>query len=408
MGLRIGVDVIFVTAPISSVTPFNKYPVCYVLLRLMAYWNTRRHWNVNLVIYAIRHGLKNGFTVHSDYINPVPQQDLDAMSERSQYRDGLPRHSVTHQYDDRYANHGYTGQDNRYADGYHQEYYDVQPESNYQEDASTTQLRPATVPIHGSSRIPDRIEEVWLKESRGRITFNESDLMDVSKPVALNKLKRTVSAIFGTAAMLGLIGFLALSSAPDLTPEEIIAMRGYAGEQSSKTPFNLASLRDCDDISECGEKFEVQTGEVQTGSNQTGSAQATERQTSNSYTPDNQSTTPTRNSDTTSAIEATLAATPVVTNTNLSDYDELKEIPAATLQVNADTSENTFTSDQLTVLKQWSNVRSSPDVQSEILTSLAEGTTVTLLSQTGNWFEVSAFKRREFIGYMHKSTLSEP
>ena len=89
------------------------------------------------------------------------------------------------------------------------------------------------------------------------------------------------------------------------------------------------------------------------------------------------------------------------------EFTELQEIPAATsLAAIVTTFDEAPVADQLTVLRQWSNVRSSPNTNGAILTSLARGTDVTLLRQTGDWFEVSVFDRREIIGYMHRSTVT--
>ena len=47
-----------------------------------------------------------------------------------------------------------------------------------------------------------------------------------------------------------------------------------------------------------------------------------------------------------------------------------------------------------------------PDINGEILTSLAEGTNVTMISQSGQWFEVEVNGRRRVTGYMHRSTVA--
>jgi len=234
---------------------------------------------------------------------------------------------------------------------------------------------------------PERVEEVWMKEKSGKITFNDSDLQDVAYPKFSGGLRTTLLGAAGVVAMLALIGFLALSSLPDLSPQEIIAMDGYGGEQPTKTPFNLASLRDCNDVDDCAET--IDTVDTTTTSNTQTAPVAPVVYTDEE--PDSN--------------ELPLAVTTPVSGTQ-SEFIELQEIPAATGLAAIVTNFETPVIDQLTVLQQWSNVRSSPNTNSAILTSLARGTDVTLLRQTGEWFEVSVFDRREIVGYMHRSTVA--
>ena len=95
------------------------------------------------------------------------------------------------------------------------------------------------------------------------------------------------------------------------------------------------------------------------------------------------------------------------TRSDLTEYEALQEIPAATsIATISDTTNENRVIDRLRVSQQWSNVRSSPGANGDILTSLAIGTDVTVLRQTGEWFEVSVFDRKEIIGYMHRSTVT--
>ncbi len=232
-------------------------------------------------------------------------------------------------------------------------------------------------------------EEVWIKESQNRISYNDADLRDVDR-TKISNYGTTLAGFAGVAAMLGLIGFLALSSAPDLTPEEIIAMQGYAGEQPIKTPFNLASLRDCDNQADCttGETVAI-----------TSNADLTSQTTAETgVIPIAQTTT---------------ILNPIPTNAN-SDYIELQEIPAAnttysdfTVESDSTTySTGTDENQALQVLQQWSNVRREPNTDGAIITSLAIGTDVTMLSQSGEWYEISLNDRNFITGFMHRSTVA--
>lgn len=231
-------------------------------------------------------------------------------------------------------------------------------------------------------------EEVWMKEKLNRISYSDIDLQDVGQTKHSN-VGRTVAGFAGIAGMLALIGFLALSSKPDLSPEEIIAMEGYGGEQKTKTLFNLAGLRNCEDGTDCGYTGGTQTNPVTAASGE--SASRPEIQT-----------------NTVSGITEAVSER----------FITVQEIPATNTTVNqvnfaangeTDTGNNDLSRFQevdLIVQQQWSNVRRSPDINSGILTSLAEGTSVTMIAESGQWFEVEVSGRQRVRGYMHRSTLS--
>jgi len=230
----------------------------------------------------------------------------------------------------------------------------------------------------GADRIePDfpETEEVWLKEKLSRITYNDNDLRDI-QPVKHSTMLRTMAGVAGIGGILVLIGFLAVSSAPDLSPEEIIAMEGYGGEQQVKTSFNLASLRDCDASADCD--YTTKTTIIPVTSTSTSALVSN-----------------------TNDIEAETVRN--ITESVNEVNTQIREIPAA--QITANTSTGS-TGNTLVVLQQWSNVRGRPDINGEILTSLAEGTNVTKIGQTGQWLEVEVNGRKRVTGYMHRSTVT--
>ena len=187
---------------------------------------------------------------------------------------------------------------------------------------------------------------------------------------------RTLAGVAGIGGILVLIGFLAVSSAPDLSPEEIIAMEGYGGEQQVKTPFNLASLRDCDSGADCDYTTETTIVSV--------------------------------TSTSTSALVSSTNDIEADTDRNITESVNernalITEIPAAQIVANTSTGN---AGNNLVVLQQWSNVRGRPDINGEILTSLAEGTDVTKIGQTGQWIEVEVNGRKRVTGYMHRSTVT--
>ena len=349
-------------------------------------------------------GLKSGFISNLDYKYTVQKQESDTMSERSPNHRSHPdntrhneRRSREHEQQQDRRDNGYQHDPQRRlltepvrypgaeflaehqrSDHHQSDYHD----RSYREPATQSERWPA----------PERVEEVWMKEKSGKITFNDSDLQDVAYPKFSGGLSTTLAGAAGVTAMLALIGFLALSSLPDLSPQEIIAMEGYGGEQATKTPFNLASLRDCNDVHDCAEPIDTA---ITTSTNSAQTAPVAPVVYTDEVLSDELPI-----ADTTPLVVEPPAATQA-------EFTELQEIPAATsLAAIVTTFDEAPVADQLTVLRQWSNVRSSPNTNGAILTSLARGTDVTLLRQTGDWFEVSVFDRREIIGYMHRSTVT--
>jgi len=322
------------------------------------------------------------------------------MSERSPYQDRRSshpdnyRHGDRHyRHDDRYSQHSsHAANDNYRSDSHRQErarHPGAKFLDTYQTGASDRRHH---------SEIPDRVEEVWMKEKSGRISFNDSDLTDVTRPPTSNK-KTTLAGFAGVAAMLALIGFLALSSTPDLSSHEIIAMSGYEGEQTTSTPFNLASFKNCNDFNECNQATEpARNITTQTaGSNSTASPEAPIAQTF-----------PVAETFPASSSNTVFQEIPAATNTIVLDRYEgpvAEELPADPAPLELLSGEQ-LSSRELIVLKQWSNVRSAPNVNSNILTSLAKNTNVTMLGQSGEWFEISVVKGKEFTGYMHRSTVA--
>jgi len=233
-------------------------------------------------------------------------------------------------------------------------------------------------------------EEVWLKEKLSRITYNDHDLRDFDR-IEHSTVTRTLASFAGVAVIAGLIGFLALSTEPDLSPEEIIAMDGYAGEQKTKALFNLASLRDCEAGAECS----------QTGKTVIDPTTSTSRGSETQSTSNQSSTT----------IDADIARTFAGTDTSSrEDNDELQEIPAAkspnTAVTDRSVSDNNNSSaNDLIVLQQWSNVRGTPEINGRILTSLAVDRSRSHRTHASNRLHAPLYRRPAIT--THRLTIRE-
>lgn len=308
----------------------------------------------------------------------------DDISQRRYSDHGSPHHSSTHYKDPQ------SFQRDRDSRGF---------SHNYSEhsDRSYASRQNATIRYEQPRTVAPPEQDVWLREKQSRITFNDSDLQDIEFIERSDRVRK-LATYGGVVAMIGLIVFLGFSSTPDLSPLEIIAADGYEGEQPTKTPFNLASLHDCEPGAECAKALESKVIPVVAKT-----TTVIEPVTKTSTTIATQ-TSPAKVAETfISKGDAPLAD-------NLAGNLEILEIAAAdtglaSTRVSSTNSESGLY-DRLTVLQQWSNVRGTPDINGDILVSLDIGKTVTKLGETGQWIEVQVDERPSVTGYMHRSTIA--
>ena len=353
-----------------------------------------RYWQDNRHIAADPHA----GNAHADYAH-ADSAYVDSAHVDSQWVE--KEHLAADYGHDQYYHSGY--EDHHPADRYTDSY--LGNHEDYQRGAHLPENHTDPEYFAPESGVEDRglYRAVQIQKAQNRIRISDTDFMDVTRPKFSN-LGTTMAGFAGVTAMLGLIGFLAFSSMPEMSPTDIISMQGYSGEQTTKTPFNLAELRGCDNLNDCNENTTTaqhsddtttiasseQTNSVQTGLEQTGSEQAGQPVESQTYA---------------------LNEIPLVTGHTVAQpgTPELREVPATTTRY-VNVSDNGYSSiatdRQLQVSQQWSNVRNAPNMTGAIVKSLAQGTDVTVLSQTGNWFEIQVTNIPQIIGYMHQNTVS--
>ncbi len=264
-------------------------------------------------------------------------------------------------------------------------------------DRSYAPRQNATIRYEHSRPVAPLEQDVWLREKQSRITFNDSDLQDIEFIERSDRVRK-LAAYGGVVAMFGLIVFLGFSSTPELSPLEIIAADGYEGEQPTKTPFNLASLHDCEPGAECAKALESKVTPV-VANTTTVTRPVTET-----------STTIVTQTSSAEVAETFISTRDVPLADNVAGNLEILEIAAAdtglaSTRLSSTNSESGLF-DRLTVLQQWSNVRGTPDINGDILVSLDIGKTVTKLGETGQWIEVQVDERPSVTGYMHRSTIT--
>lgn len=209
------------------------------------------------------------------------------------------------------------------------------------------------------------------------------DLADARHHAQSSHLPKILLVTACTVVFLGLVGAIISSSQPDMSAREIVQLESYQGRQTPQSVFNLADLHGCTSISDCikasraASRAEIANIAKQTISVQEIPAAASEIPTLNETTP---------------AQSISFAAH---NETSLTNNDE--EIVRIV---------DTFTP-QPQVQKQWSIIRTIPDMTGGIITSLAKGTPVEIVGSSGEWYEIIAINRAAPHGYMHKSTISD-
>lgn len=271
---------------------------------------------------------------------------------------------------------------------------DQHQQDHQQGDQRVTSTTPSTLRYEHPVNSAPQEQDVWLREKQSRITYNDFDLRDVQFTETSDSARKL--ATYGAVlAMIGLIVFLGLSSVtPELSPEEIIAADGYEGEQPIKTPFNLASLHECEAGTECAEALKATVAPVVAATSQAETTPTT--------------TVTTEDTTTLVATSIIVASNPATSPDNSGNSFSGSTSTESTIATQAISKSSSAANiyDRLTVLQQWSNVRGTPDINGDILVSLAIGKTVTKLGQSGPWIEVQVDERPAITGYMHRSTIA--
>ena len=181
----------------------------------------------------------------------------------------------------------------------------------------------------------------------------------------------------GLAIALFAISFAVITvfaSKPQMTPEEIVQMKGYKGPARDRTVFfNLASLRDCNNIDDDCD------GVVK-------------------------ASLPNSSSQSDSTIEPPAQSTAYDSLALSSNY---REVPAVATPATQASSTIANKSNQWKVRQQWSIVRETPARNGAIITSLVSDQHVTVIRKIGEWWEISTDDESTSVplGFIHSSLL---
>lgn len=192
------------------------------------------------------------------------------------------------------------------------------------------------------------------------------DLMDCPQKPPGFQIPKPLVVISAACFFVGLGAALIHSSKPDLTAYDIVKMESYDGIQQAPAIFNLTNLEECASQSDCiKESLNASKADIA------------------EYT------------QITSAIREIPAANTIAA-------EESRTISFDTVDTVVSVAPGP---EQLQVQAQWSNVRAAPDMSGSIVTSLAKGTVISVLSSSGNWYEIRATNDQQHRGFMHRSTV---
>ena len=294
------------------------------------------------------------------YQNPSQSIERYTADERRQYdeQDGYyPAPDFAPAYYNRESERGFNLVN--IADIRHNDY-----ESNDQHEADYYAVAQQALP-HDRQ---DLISNITASTKSSAIQMVADDFIDISKPSIGSRLPKVVTlagvVLFGAV----LAAWLLYSSQPELSAADIVQMETYDGEQVTPAIFNLTDLKECASLSDCiKDSLAESKAEI---------AQYT-RETS------------------------ALHEIPAVNSVPVTP----KQNAVIEQNISTETTSESSLSDQLQVKKQWSIIRSTPDSNGNIITSLAKGVNVRIIASVGNWYEIEAINSAGTRGYMHRSTI---
>ncbi len=190
--------------------------------------------------------------------------------------------------------------------------------------------------------------------------FSAHDFIEARPLPNRDNLKKFAMICSGVVLAAALSVMVYLTAQPELSKVDIVQMDGY-GEQSVRQIFYSSQLP-------CGQSTDCSQPNAEAGN--------------------------------------TLPLAVVQPNDNATE--QYREIPA--VLVNSDAYEGSgneplIQDEQLMVKLNWSNLRTQPDGDSDILVSLAKGTIVSVTGASGRWLHIKTLGDSPRHGYMHTSTV---
>lgn len=216
----------------------------------------------------------------------------------------------------------------------------------------------------------DLIGHHTMNSKSAGIQVVADDFVDTAMPSGGFRLPKAITIggtmLFGVA----LAAWLLYSSQPDLSAADIVQMDSYDGQQETPAIFNLTDLKDCTSLRDCiKDSLAASKADIAKYTRETSALREIEIPAVNS------------------------APVPAAVNAEIIESELSPVITVGTLP------------DQLQVKKQWSIIRSTPDSNGEIITSLAKGINVRIIGSAGSWYEIEAINAKRTRGFMHQSTV---
>jgi hypothetical protein len=250
--------------------------------------------------------------------------------------------------------------------------------------------------------------------------FDIEDLQEAPTLPRTQKVHPVLVGVVGSVVCLALAVMFIRGSLPEMTPEQIVAMEGYQGQQPPRYIFNIDSIESApaaqgpreEPVVAAARDVVVQSASV--GVPKTDTAEATSTN----------SGTNTTEGDSVNALLAIETEEP-----RDSWALEIVEVPASPIIVGKDAQEvsapiveefdyrklNRKPSDNtsairvlpvLTVNTDNTLMRAKPSESAEVTLVMARGASVTAFEQSGVWVHVGANDGSSTTGYIHQSNIA--
>ncbi len=244
-----------------------------------------------------------------------------------------------------------------------------------------------------------------------RPDIDYEDLQEVPRRVRESKIRLVVITVMSVVCLLAFLIILVRGSMPELTPEQIVQLDGYEGQQAPRYIFNLYSLKQQQANEETAlPKAAPQVESVVPVAVAVSSAEPVAEPADAVI-----ESTEIRVAPLGAAQQAEPAA--VIDSNPVTVYEiaELTRDPGRQVigRVDAVSRKNNPTEQGavievlpvLSVVGDQSLLRSGPSREADIVTTLAKGDTITVFDNQGEWSYVGTNDGSSTIGYMHNSLL---
>lgn len=225
-----------------------------------------------------------------------------------------------------------------------------------------------------------------------RSDFDYRDLEEGPRRSPASRLRTIFITIGFIVFVLAFLIFMIRGSLPELTPEQIVQMKGYEGQQAPRRIFNLYSLRQYEDANR--RENEAAETVATNGSDQTPPITDT-------LTP----SAPENKPDTRAVVQTTVKPARVYEKAALRRQGIIPVIATVNTSAKEVKTPEIEVLPVLGVKGDQARLRSGPSRDSDVLALLNKGDTITVFNTVGKWTHVGINDGSSTTGYIHSSLL---